>query len=98
MNVIETAGHMHRRGAHFIATSGSTTLFETDLWSDSPPKQIAPPLQLKAGTDLTWSCIYTNETGAALTYGESALTNVMCNAVLVFYPIPSINNPLTTCL
>jgi hypothetical protein len=97
MNVIATAGHMHRRGSHFIATSGSTTLFETDQWSDSPPKQIAPPLLLKAGTDLTWSCDYTNETSATLTYGESALTNVMCNAVLIFYPIQDINDPVASC-
>jgi hypothetical protein len=98
MNVIATAGHMHRRGSHFIATSGSTKLFETDQWTESAPMQISPPLLLHKGADLTWSCVYTNETGATLTLGESALTNVMCNAILVFYPIQDVNNPLGTCI
>jgi hypothetical protein len=97
MNVIASASHMHRRGTHFIATTGKTTLVETDQWAESPPKEFTPPLPLKAGADLTWSCVYTNETGAALTYGPSALTNVMCNSVLAFYPIQDINSPLFSC-
>lgn len=87
MNVIAVSGHMHKRASHFIATSGGTTLFETTEWDGSPPRLLSPPMQLKAGADLTWSCDYTNETGAALTYGNSALTDVMCNAVVAFYPV-----------
>jgi hypothetical protein len=98
MIVIAAAGHMHKHASHFIATSGGTTLFETTEWSGSPPGILSPPMQLKAGADLTWSCIYTNDTGAALTYGSSALTNVMCNTVLVFYPVPDVNNALLSCV
>jgi hypothetical protein len=98
MNVIAAAGHMHKHASHFIATSGGTTLFETTEWSGSPPGMLSPPIQLKAGADLTWSCIYTNDTGAALTYGSSALTSVMCNTVLVFYPVPDVNNALLSCV
>ncbi len=56
-----------------------------------------PALHLKAGADFTWSCVYVNNTISTLTYGPSALTNVMCNAVLPFYPVPDINNPTITC-
>jgi hypothetical protein len=98
MNVIAAAGHMHKRASHFIATSGGTTLFETTEWSGSPPGILSPPVQLKKGADLTWSCVYTNDTGAPLTYGQSALTNVMCNTVLSFYPIRDVNNALLTCV
>jgi len=97
MNVIAVAGHMHRRGSHFRATSGGMTLLESDEWDGTPPRVLSPPLPLKAGADLTWSCDYTNDTGAPLTLGNSALTNVMCNAILVFYPIPDVNNELITC-
>jgi len=98
MNVIAVAGHMHRRGSHFRATSGGMTLLESDEWDGTPPRVLSPPLPLKAGADLTWSCDYTNDTGAPLTLGNSALTNVMCNAILVFYPIPDVNNELITCI
>jgi hypothetical protein len=98
MNLVAVAGHMHERASDFITTSGGTTLLETSEWSGSPPKLFSPPLPLKAGADLTWSCVYTNETGAPLAYGPSALTNVMCNTVLSFYPIQDISNPVISCI
>jgi hypothetical protein len=96
VNLLAAAGHMHHRGSHFIATSGGKTLIETDEMG-SPPNNFSPPMQLKAGADITWSCIYENETDAALVYGKSALTNVMCNTVLAIYPIQDIRNPLLSC-
>jgi len=96
MNLLAAAGHMHDHGSHFIATSGGKTLIETDDTA-SLPNTFSPPMQLKAGADITWSCDYTNETDAPLIYGPSALTNVMCNTVLAFYPIKDVNNPLLSC-
>ncbi len=96
MTVLAASGHMHHRGSHFIASAGGKTLIETDE-TGSPPNTFSPPLQLKAGTDITWSCVYKNETTDTLIYGQSALTNVMCNTVLAFYPITDINNPTLGC-
>ncbi len=96
MNLLAAAGHMHDNGSHFIVTAGGKTLLTTDE-TGSLPNTFSPPLQLKAGTEITWSCIYHNATDAPLVYGPSALTNAMCNTVLAFYPIKDINNPLLSC-
>jgi hypothetical protein len=97
MNVMVVVSHMHHQASHFIATTGGMTLLETDQWSDPPAAGFWPALALKSGADFTWSCIYTNDTLTTLTYGPSAQTNVMCNAVITFYPVMDINNPLITC-
>jgi hypothetical protein len=97
MNVMIVVSHMHHRGSHFVASTGGTTLLQTDQWSDPPATGFWPALQLKAGADFTWSCNYTNETLTTLTYGPSAVDNVMCNSVVTFYPVQDINNPLITC-
>jgi hypothetical protein len=97
MNVIATASHMHVRAEHFISTSGGKTLFETsDV--EPPLAQMSPPLPLKSGADITWSCVYRNETDSTLTYGPSATRNVMCNQVFLFYPVADVTNPLLTCI
>jgi hypothetical protein len=97
MNLMIVVSHMHHQANHFIATTGGMTLLETDQWNDPPGTAFWPPLLLKAGADFTWSCIYNNDTLSTLTYGPSAQTNVMCNAVGTFYPVKDINNPLITC-
>jgi hypothetical protein len=98
VNLLWTSAHMHRRATNFVATSGGRMLFQTDQWSDPPPARFSPPLLLKAGADITWSCTYVNDTGSALTFGESALTNVMCNSGSGFYPVQDVTNPVIRCL
>jgi hypothetical protein len=96
MNVFAIAGHMHEHGTNFIAKSGGKVLAQTDEVA-SAPTFFSPPLQLKKGDDITWSCDYTNETDHTLVYGASALTNVMCNTVVAFYPLMDLNNTLMSC-
>jgi hypothetical protein len=97
MNVMIVVSHMHHQASHFIASTGGMTLLETDQWSDPPGSAFWPALSLKSGADFTWSCIYNNDTLTTLTYGPSAQTDVMCNAVLTYYPVQDINNPFITC-
>ncbi len=96
MYLVAASGHMHDRGSHFVATSGGKTLVETNEVG-AAPATFLPPVLIKAGTDITWSCDYENETSQDLIYGPSALTNVMCNTVLAFYPIADVNNALLSC-
>jgi hypothetical protein len=98
LNLLWTSSHMHQGATNFVATSGGATLFQTDQWSDPPTAVFSPPLLLKAGTDITWSCTYVNDTGSTLTFGESALTNVMCNSGSAFYPVEDVSNPVLQCL
>ena len=97
MNVYAVSPHMHYRASHFVATTGSKMLLTTDQWEDPQSALFLPPLQLKAGDAVNWSCNYTNETDQPLVYGASATQNVMCNTVIAFYPIQDLNNPLLTC-
>jgi hypothetical protein len=96
MNVFAIAGHMHDHGTNFVATSGGQMLAQTNEVA-SPPTYFSTPLQLKKGDDMTWSCDYTNQTDQTLVYGPSALTNVMCNVVVAFYPLMDLNSALTSC-
>jgi hypothetical protein len=98
MNLLWTSSHMHLGATNFVATSGGTMLFQTDQWSDPPMHVFSPPLPLKAGADITWSCTYVNNTGGTLTFGPSALTNVMCNSGSTFYPVQDVSNPVIQCL
>jgi hypothetical protein len=98
MSLLWADSHMHQRATHFEATSGGMTLYQTDVWSDPPAAAFSPPLQLKANANVTWSCTYVNDTSGPLTFGESALTNAMCNFGATFYPVQDPSNPVTRCL
>ena len=39
-----------------------------------------------------------NDTGSTLTFGPSALTNVMCNFSAAFYPVQDPSNPVVSCM
>jgi hypothetical protein len=53
--------------------------------------------RLGAGTSITWSCTYVNDTSSPLTFGESAATNVMRIYQGTFYPVADITNPILNC-
>ncbi len=97
MNVMGSASHMHNRATDFVATSGSQMLYSTQAWSDPVPAKYDPPLELAAGAQVSWTCTYVNDTTETLTFGESALTNVMCIYSMQFYPVADPSNPTVTC-
>ena len=97
MYVLESTAHMHQRADSFVATTGGQTLYTTQSWSNAVPEKYTPPMQLKAGTDIDWTCTYTNDTGAPLTFGESAERNVMCIYMMQFYPLADPSNPTIQC-
>jgi len=73
------ASHMHSRGTHFVAKTGDgEVLYDGTEWAEPKAKTWDPPKMLAAGTQITWSCTYDNQTGRTLTFGESANTNEMC--------------------
>ena len=100
VNVIFAGSHVRRRATGFVATAGSTTLYETNAWSDPLSKAFSPPLALPANTNtnVDWTCTYVNDTGSTLTFGQSALTNAMCNFSATFYPVQDPSHPVISCL
>jgi hypothetical protein len=83
--LMDTASHMHKRGIHFVATAGAQNIYDGTEWAEPTPKTFDPPLHLASGTQITWSCTYNNDSGGALSFGESASKNEMCILVGEFY-------------
>lgn len=79
ISLIGAGSHMHKQGIHFVAqTNTGQTLYDGTDWQEPKPELYDPPINLTAGTQITWACTYQNDTGKTLTFGESALTNEMC--------------------
>jgi len=94
-NVVLSDSLMTHFATHFIATTSTgATLYQTTQWSAPPPQIWSPPLSLSAGTTVTWSCSYVNNTGSALTFGGSAISNATCISTNVIYPIADVTNPV----
>ena len=95
VQILSTWSHMHQQATRFISSASSgETLFTTTEWAEPPAKPYSPPLALKSGTSITWSCTYDNVTNQTLTFGQSAKTNVMCISLSVFYPVADPSNPV----
>jgi len=87
-NVLLAASHMHARGIGFSATTNAgDVIYRGTQWSDPVPQTFAPPLVIKAGASIKWSCTYNNTTGMTLTFGESAAKNEMCILAGIVYPV-----------
>jgi hypothetical protein len=101
VNVLSTEGHMHKYGTNFVTTVSpapsslpSGQLYQSTVWDEPAPQDYAPAVLIPAGTTVTWTCTDVNTTGAELTFGESAATNVMCISQSIIYPITDVNNPV----
>jgi hypothetical protein len=92
-NILQSWSHMHMYGLKFEALlSPSTTPFYTEpQWNSPPVTNYWPnPIQVPSGTSITWQCQYYNPTSSTMTFGDSALTNVMCIYFGQYYPaVPS---------
>ena len=95
VSIMYADSHMHNLATNFVATYGNNqTLFQTTEWQEPAALVYSPPLQLSAGTTITWSCTYNNTTSNTLTFGESALKNVMCISTNIYYPVSDVTDPV----
>jgi hypothetical protein len=79
ISLFSVTSHMHKFGTSFKAeTDDGQTLYESTSWSEAPFHVFDPPLALKKGQKVTYTCSYQNSTDSPLTFGESANTNEMC--------------------
>jgi hypothetical protein len=86
--------HMHKRGVSFTATSDDPaaaslgTLYAQTDWSEPQPRiyPANPPATLHAGTHITFSCDYQNDTDGTFIYGTSAEKNEMCLLHGMYWP------------
>ena len=100
VNILSTEGHMHKYGVEFVTTVSPAgqlpngQLYETTQWDEPMQQEFSPPVKISSGSTITWTCSDVNTTGEYLTFGESAVTNVMCISQSIFYPVQDINNPV----
>jgi hypothetical protein len=88
IDVVIAVSHMHKSAIGFQATTDSGQLiYMGTQWSDPVPTYFKPAMTIKAGSTITWACTYNNNTGMALSFGESAATNEMCILAGVVYPV-----------
>lgn len=92
VNIIQSASHMHQHAVGFTASSDTSMIYQTREWNEPTPAVFAPPLHLEAGSSITFGCTWVNNSGATLTFGESAMTNEMCIFTAQFYPIVGKSN------
>jgi hypothetical protein len=90
IGLVSAVSHMHRRGVHFVAeTSTGQSLFDTTEWDEAPPVNYNPPVTVNPGESIKWTCTYNNDTGATLTFGDSAVKNEMCIYIARFISSPN---------
>lgn len=91
--------HMHQWATKFTTTTGGNAIYTETNW-DSPnlfihfPNMAEPPtatgtkslVPMTNTQSITWDCTYFNDTGATLTFGDSANKNVMCIYLGQYYP------------
>jgi hypothetical protein len=98
-SIFTSWSHMHQWGLKFSASTGSTTFYTETNWNSpglflhapgmQEPSTAAGPLSyvpMTSSSPITWDCSYFNNTGATLTFGDSAKTNVMCIYIGQYYP------------
>jgi hypothetical protein len=83
--------HMHRWGLDFTTTTNGQTIYSTSNWDTPPIFFHNPVIPMTSSQSMTWTCNYYNDTGATLTFGDSAVKNVMCIYIGQYYPADATN-------
>jgi hypothetical protein len=92
-SIFTSWSHMHRTAVDFQASVNGNVFYEEKNW-DSPPLFVHSPAMTMNGSDaITWSCSYYNDTNNTLTFGDSAVNNVMCIYMGQYYPVVDPTNP-----
>ncbi|MDP9001090.1 MAG: hypothetical protein M3O46_13370, partial [Myxococcota bacterium] len=74
-------------------STGGAVFYEEKNW-DSPQLHLhSQPMQMSGNAPITWSCSYYNETASSLSFGESAINNVMCIYFGQYYPVVDPKKP-----
>ena len=88
--------HMHKWGTRFVATTDDSeaavalgdSLYTELSWNEPKPRTYPhdPPITIRAGKTITFSCDFENDTNNTLKYGDSAVTNEMCLLHGTYWP------------
>jgi hypothetical protein len=96
IQLVFAASHMHKRGSLFEAVTDDAaateaaggSLYTTDVWAEPLPRVFpeSPPLTIRAGSTISYTCHYDNPDAMTVVQGPSADANEMCMFVGSYWP------------
>ncbi len=89
VEVFGLMSHFHELGTNFTidtVTGGQMTeVYQDDDWAHPTYQEFSPPLSLKAGDSLRWTCTWNNTRGTTVGPGQNS-TDEMCITFAAAYP------------
>ena len=103
-NIFTSWQHMHRTALKFTASTNGSAFYTDTNWDSpalfyhasgmqEPPTATGTPsaIPMTNTQSITWDCSYYNNTSSTLTFGDSAVSNVMCIYLGQYYPADATN-------
>jgi Copper type II ascorbate-dependent monooxygenase, C-terminal domain len=95
IQVFAMSQHMHKLGRHLktVVRRGGTDIMLQDVpynFEQQSFQLVQPTIELRPGDVLTTYCSYDNQTGAAVSFGDSS-NDEMCFSDLFYYPAQGAN-------
>jgi hypothetical protein len=85
-SIFSSWSHMHKWSIDFKASTNGNVFYDETNW-DTPQLVFHDPvIPMTSSQSITWSCNYYNDTGSTLTFGDSAIKNVMCIYLGQYFP------------
>jgi hypothetical protein len=97
-SIYASISHMHQWSVGFTASTNNSVFYTESDWSSPPLTLHDPVIPMTNSQSITWSCDYYNDTGATLTFGDSAKTNIMCIYMGDYYPANATNPDIIAAL
>ncbi|MGH7272689.1 MAG: hypothetical protein ACREJ3_19855, partial [Polyangiaceae bacterium] len=98
-HIFTSWSHMHQYALQLTATTNGQTIYSESNWDEpklywhmpgysNPSTASGPttPIAMTASQGISWTCNYYNPTGSTMTFGDSAVSNVMCIYMAQYYP------------
>jgi len=96
--ILTSICHMHKTSLGFTVSANGQVFYSESNWDEPKLFVHTPYLAMKGGTKITWTCNYYNPTSQTLSFGDSAVTNVMCIYMGQYFPADPNNSDVISVL
>jgi hypothetical protein len=90
-SIYSSWSHMHKWSLGLTASTNGNQFYSETNWDNPPLTYHNPVIPMTSSQSITWSCNYYNDTGSTLTFGDSAISNVMCIYLGQYFPANDTN-------
>jgi hypothetical protein len=85
-SIFSSWSHMHKWSLALTASTNGSVFYTETNWDNPQVVYHNPVIPMTSSQTITWSCNYYNDTGNTLTFGDSAIKNVMCIYLGQYFP------------